>query len=247
MGRTTFAILAVLCCTWVAAEQADNPPPRPLHKIGDHWTPYEPPTEFPADVQVYTIQKGDTLWALAKKNLGNPYLWPQIWEKNKYIRDAHWIYPGDPLIIGPKTEEVSPTAPSQQVQFKGVIESLPPTSDLTGDWKVSGRAVHVTPSTKLDQTRGPAAPGATVTVEGAGRPDGSVDADKIAVVGFTGVIESLPPTSDLTGDWKVAGRTVHVTPTTTLDQTRGPATPGATVTVEGAARPDGSVDADKIT
>jgi LysM domain len=111
MGRATFAILAMLCCGWAAAEQAVNPPPRPLHKVGDHWTPYEPPTEFPADAHVYIIQKGDTLWVLAKKNLNNPYLWPQLWEKNKYIRDAHWIYPGDPLVVGVKAEEVAPPAP----------------------------------------------------------------------------------------------------------------------------------------
>jgi len=52
----------------------------------------------PADAQqIHVIVKGDTLWALAGKFLGNPYLWPQIWEKNQYILDAHWIYPGDPL------------------------------------------------------------------------------------------------------------------------------------------------------
>ena len=28
-----------------------------------------------------------------------PYLWPQLWEKNQWVRDAHWIYPGDPLVI----------------------------------------------------------------------------------------------------------------------------------------------------
>ena len=37
---------------------------------------------------------------MAKKYYGDPYLWPQIWEKNKYVQDAHWIYPGDPLILG---------------------------------------------------------------------------------------------------------------------------------------------------
>jgi hypothetical protein len=114
MGRATFAILAVLCFSWAGAEQAVNPPPRPLHKVNDHWTPYDPPKEFPPDAQVYIIVKGDTLWDLAKKFLGNPYLWPQIWEQNKYIRDAHWIYPGDTLIVGVKAAEVAPPpAPSQ--------------------------------------------------------------------------------------------------------------------------------------
>jgi len=98
MARATFVILAVLCVGLAAAEEAVNPPPRPLHLVGDHWTPYEPPTEFPPGTDVYIIQPGDCLWDLARKYLGNPYLWPQIWEKNTYIKDAHWIYPGDPLV-----------------------------------------------------------------------------------------------------------------------------------------------------
>jgi LysM repeat protein len=116
MGRAMFAILAVLCFSWATAEEAVNPPPRPLHKVNDHWTPYEPPKELPPDAQVYIIQKGDTLWDLAKKFLNNPLLWPQIWEKNKYIRDAHWIYPGDPLIVGVKAEEVAPPPAPEQPQ-----------------------------------------------------------------------------------------------------------------------------------
>ncbi|MCU0294125.1 MAG: LysM peptidoglycan-binding domain-containing protein, partial [Thermoanaerobaculaceae bacterium] len=107
MRCATIAILVTLCVGWAAAEEAVNPPPRPLHKIGDHWTPYEPPTELPADAQIYIIQPGDTLWALAKQYLGDPYLWPQLWEKNTYIRDAHWIYPGDPLVVGVKTQEAA--------------------------------------------------------------------------------------------------------------------------------------------
>jgi hypothetical protein len=31
--------------------------------------------------------------------LENPFLWPQLWEANRYIKDPHWIYPGDPLVI----------------------------------------------------------------------------------------------------------------------------------------------------
>ena len=92
------AIVIVFTAATVAA-QSVAPPPRPLYLRGDHWTPYDPPTEFPDGSQVYIIQKGDTLWDLARKNLGDPYLWPQIWERNPYILDSHWIYPGDPLVI----------------------------------------------------------------------------------------------------------------------------------------------------
>ncbi len=68
-------------------------------KIDKHWTPYNPPTSYPDGTRVYIIVKGDTLWDLAGKFFNNPYLWPKIWEKNKYITDPHWIYPGDPLVI----------------------------------------------------------------------------------------------------------------------------------------------------
>lgn len=106
MSRAIVVSLVVASCLCAAAAVAVNPPPKPLHKVGDHWTPYEPPTEFPPDAEVYIIQPGDTLWDLAQKFLGNPYLWPQLWEQNTYIRDAHWIYPGDPLVVGVKAAEV---------------------------------------------------------------------------------------------------------------------------------------------
>lgn len=110
MRRTAIAVIVVVCASLVGAQSGVNPPPRPLHKVGDHWTPYNPPTEFPPGVEVYIIKPGDTLWDLARRFLGNPYLWPQLWERNQYIRDAHWIYPGDPLIIGPKPAELEATA-----------------------------------------------------------------------------------------------------------------------------------------
>jgi hypothetical protein len=39
----------------------------------------------------------------------NPYLWPQIWDGNKHVKDAHWIYPGDPVIL-PKVAVVAEQA-----------------------------------------------------------------------------------------------------------------------------------------
>ena len=100
---TLTVLVTLLCLSWATAEQAVSPPPTPLHKAEDgHWTPYDKPADVPADAELYVIQPGDTLWALAKKFLGDPSLWPRLWEKNKYIRDAHWIYPGDTLVVGVK-------------------------------------------------------------------------------------------------------------------------------------------------
>ncbi len=100
--------IAALFLPVVVAAQTVAPPPQPLHFVDGHWTPYDPPTEFPEDAMVHTIVRGDTLWDLAAHYLGDPFLWPQIWERNPYIMDSHWIYPGDPLIIDLAVEQAVP-------------------------------------------------------------------------------------------------------------------------------------------
>ena len=83
-------------------------PPRNLKKVGDHWTPWDPPAAAPDD---YIIERGDTLWGLGQKWLGDPFLWPQIWDQNRYVQDSHWIYPGDPIVRPGKTQVVPPEGP----------------------------------------------------------------------------------------------------------------------------------------
>jgi hypothetical protein len=70
-------------------------------KVEKHFSRWKYPKEVTIrDGQsLHIVVKGDTLWDLGEKYLGNPYTWPQIWELNKWIRDPHWIYPGNPLII----------------------------------------------------------------------------------------------------------------------------------------------------
>lgn len=98
-----FVLSTVLLATFTVS--AAERPPQNLHQVGDHWTAWEPPTP-PPDAQVHIIQSGDTLWDLAARFYGNAYLWPQLWERNQYILDAHWIYPGDPLVLGPQVQPV---------------------------------------------------------------------------------------------------------------------------------------------
>ncbi|MGD2071609.1 MAG: LysM peptidoglycan-binding domain-containing protein [Gemmatimonadota bacterium] len=94
------AIITLAAASLLAGRvAADETPPRDLHLVGDHWTAWQPPTDFPDGATVYTIVRGDTLWDLASRFYGDPYLWPQLWEQNRYILDAHWIYPGDPLLV----------------------------------------------------------------------------------------------------------------------------------------------------
>ncbi len=94
--RTVPAFLAIFL---LAGSIAAHQPPADLHLVGDHWTAWYPPTSFPEGADVYTVQRGDTLWDLAQRFYGDPYLWPQLWERNRYVQDAHWIYPGDPLLV----------------------------------------------------------------------------------------------------------------------------------------------------
>jgi len=98
--RRVALLVAIASIAASAALPAADQPPRHLKYVNGHWTAWDPPASFPEGTQVHIVQPGDTFWDLAAANLGNPYLWPQIWEKNQYVLDAHWIYPGDPLDIG---------------------------------------------------------------------------------------------------------------------------------------------------
>jgi nucleoid-associated protein YgaU len=65
----------------------------------------------PKTTWTYTVQGGDTLWDIAKKYLGNPLRWPEIYALNKTVivntarahgytsNYSHWIFPREKLQI----------------------------------------------------------------------------------------------------------------------------------------------------
>lgn len=58
----------------------------------------------------HRVVRGDTLWELSDRYLGNPYHWPRVWSFNPEIENPHWIFPGDLVRLGPGSGE-APAAP----------------------------------------------------------------------------------------------------------------------------------------
>lgn len=108
----SLVIAVAFSATSAVAQKPSSAPPQNLHRVGDHWTPYNPPdpATYPADAKTHEIQAGDTLWSLAEQYYGNAYLWPQLWESNTWITDAHWIYPGDVLLVTGEAGEAAAAA-----------------------------------------------------------------------------------------------------------------------------------------
>ncbi len=102
-------LLAMTIPASAAVPKSSSHPPRELHRVGDHWTPYNPPdpSTYPPNAKTHLIKAGDTLWGIAAGLYGNGYLWPQLWESNTWITDAHWIYPGDVLLVGGEASQAN--------------------------------------------------------------------------------------------------------------------------------------------
>ena len=51
------------------------------------------------EMKEHRVIKGDTLWDLSAVELKDPFMWPKIWEENRWIKNPHWIYPGQIIRI----------------------------------------------------------------------------------------------------------------------------------------------------
>ncbi|MCI0568505.1 MAG: LysM peptidoglycan-binding domain-containing protein [Acidobacteria bacterium] len=140
-------------------------PPRGLKLVGDHWTPYQPPDpeSFPEGAQIHIIVKGDTLWGMAGTHFQNPWLWPHIWNENRYILDSHWIYPGDPLLLPPRPTVVSEIAPAP-----AMTEPQDEPTDTSGEESVPQPSAS---SESQDEGPSPVADYSDLYCTGSVRPD----------------------------------------------------------------------------
>ncbi|HKW97158.1 MAG TPA: DUF5666 domain-containing protein [Bryobacteraceae bacterium] len=159
-----------------------------------------------------------------------------------------------------KCGAVTVPPPAAQANFSGSVQGLP-VSGLVGNWLVSGKTVHVSQATQINQQKGPVSVGACVEIEGTINADGSVTASQIMVESasggcappqnenaeaeFSGVVQKLPAGTSLIGDWLISGRTVHVSATTQME-TEGAVLIGSCVEVKGMIAADGSVTATNL-
>ncbi len=136
--RVAPVLVLLMALPAFAQPKQSSRPPKQLHKVGDHWTAYNPPdpSTYAANARTHTIVAGDTLWGLAQKYFNNGYLWPQLWESNTWIRDAHWIYPGDVLLVEGEvtTADASSTSTTDDSQLAGgdTMTATDPSEGSTG-------------------------------------------------------------------------------------------------------------------
>jgi hypothetical protein len=81
--------------------------------------------EKKATEEIYTIKKGDTLWAISSRFMSNPFLWPKLWQRNPYITNPHWIYPGNPVRLTLVEETKKEEAKKEEPKRVAVIEEKP--------------------------------------------------------------------------------------------------------------------------
>jgi len=74
--RTVFAVAMLTVATYAAAVESRGGHP-----------------------ETYVVVRGDTLWDIAGRFLGKPWLWPEIWQANPQVANPHLIFPGDVLSL----------------------------------------------------------------------------------------------------------------------------------------------------
>ena len=64
----------------------------------------------------HIAKKGDTLWSICEQYYGDPCLWPELWEMNKFITNPHWLKPGDVIkLLEYEEKKPKPKKPKEKI------------------------------------------------------------------------------------------------------------------------------------
>ena len=111
----------------------------------------------PAQPGDHVVRRGDTLWDLAGHFLGNPFLWPMIYEANRsVVENPHWIYPGERLRI--------PGAPGEPAAATGAAAGEAAAAGAAEAGAGAGAPAN-SPPVQAAAISGAAASGATMTLD----------------------------------------------------------------------------------
>jgi hypothetical protein len=119
LGRPAAAVVLTDITTPPRVEAAPTPPPAAAMAATAATTPAASsgPVPRPA-TSTYVVQRGDTLWGIAERELGDPLQWSKIYALNEgrsqpggvALTDPHWIDPGWTLLLPATiTPEPSPS------------------------------------------------------------------------------------------------------------------------------------------
>ena len=70
--------------------------------------------------ETYVVVRGDTLWDIAGRFLGKPWLWPEIWQANPQVQNPHLIFPGDVLSLAYLDRVAVQAGPRQEAPIGAV-------------------------------------------------------------------------------------------------------------------------------
>ena len=120
----------------VSAESAPAAPPEPVSPADSGAVPQADKEAAKAakypDGLIHAVKEGDTLWDLSGKYLDSPWLWTLLWEKNRFLTNPHYIYPGIRIVVfppPPKEYAMEVTEPAQESEAAPAVPPPPPAAE----------------------------------------------------------------------------------------------------------------------
>jgi len=157
------------------------------------------PADAASATSTYVVQRGDTLWGIAERQLGDPLRWSEIYQLNEgrpqpggvTMTDPHWIDPGWTLLLPASPATTPPATAAPGTGQPAPTPPPPPTSagptNPPADAPATTAPAHTAPSAAAPVTPGhsPASRATDPIVTGPGGdpvrlPSGSVVAGSFA-------------------------------------------------------------------